>query len=209
MANFTYEKFGNTEPSAPLIVLLHGRGANELSLFGLAKEIDPRFRVISLRGPIELAPNSFTWFQNRGIGRPIPESLRQSLNWFYQFCEIENPLQRPVTVVGFSGGAAFAGAIALDRLTPLAGAAILYGTIPFDAGLPVEKDSLREVQVFVAQGKSDSVMPPELMERTWEYLHSESGSNLEAHKSDGGHEITADIVDHLNSWIASVAPATN
>lgn len=39
--------------------------------------------------------------------------------------------------MGFSGGAAFAGGLLLDNPTRYAGAAVLHGTLPFDAGLSV------------------------------------------------------------------------
>ena len=47
-----------------------------------------------------------------------------------------HPAGRPVVLVGFSGGAAFAGGLLLDDPPRYAGAAILYGTLPFDAGVP-------------------------------------------------------------------------
>ena len=46
------------------------------------------------------------------------------------------PAGRPVVLVGFSGGAAFAGGLLLDDPRRYAGAAVLYGTLPFDAGVP-------------------------------------------------------------------------
>ena len=41
-----------------------------------------------------------------------------------------------------------------------AGAAILYGTLPFDAGVPMTPARLAGVPVFVAQGEHDTVIPP-------------------------------------------------
>ncbi len=204
MNDNNFLNFGVEETSAPLIVMLHGRGTNEASLANLATSISSQYRIISLRGPIELGPSSYTWFQNRGIGRPIPESLRQSLEWFYKFIDSKNPNGSPIAVVGFSGGAAFAGAVALDKRVSLSGTAILYGTIPFDAGLSTEKDSLAHQRIFVAQGIDDSVMPTDLMTRTWDYLHNDSGAELEAHRSQGGHEITPEVAIQLDKWINNI-----
>lgn len=209
MTDFRYLKFGTTDPSAPLIILLHGRGANEASLSGLASSLDSKYRIISLRGPIELSQNSYTWFENRGIGRPIPDSLRLSLEWFYQFINVENPQKRPVVIVGFSGGAAFAGALALDKRLPLTGVAILYGTVPFDAGLAIEKGSLKGLDVFVAQGNNDTVMPIDLMTRTWNYLLEDSDANVESNRSNGGHEITPEVASKLSDWIKNIISSKN
>ena len=50
--------------------------------------------------------------------------------------ELSKRLDRPVVLVGFSGGAAFAGGLALDDPARFSGVAVLHGTLPFDAGLP-------------------------------------------------------------------------
>lgn len=47
---------------APLLVLLHGVGGNEEAMLTIAPAIDPRFLVVSARGPIVLGPRAFGWF---------------------------------------------------------------------------------------------------------------------------------------------------
>ena len=47
---------------APLLVLLHGVGGNEDAMLALAPAVDPRFLVVSARGPIVLGPRAFGWF---------------------------------------------------------------------------------------------------------------------------------------------------
>jgi predicted esterase len=66
-----------------------------------------------------------------------------------------------VVLIGFSGGAAFAGGLVLDEPARYAGAAILYGTLPFDAGLAPTPARLAGLPVFVAQGEHDTVIPSE------------------------------------------------
>ena len=39
------------EPPHPVLLLLHGRGADEADLLGLAPHLDPRFFVVSARAP--------------------------------------------------------------------------------------------------------------------------------------------------------------
>src|SRR5215470_19272363 len=46
----------------PLLLLLHGYGANEDDLFSLAPYLDERFMIVSARGPIALQPMSYAWF---------------------------------------------------------------------------------------------------------------------------------------------------
>ena len=52
------------------------------------------------------------------------------MDWFRAWLDEVAPAGRPVVLVGFSGGAAFAGGLVLDDPARYAGAAILYGTLP-------------------------------------------------------------------------------
>ena len=53
-------------PRAPglsrTLVLLHGYGADERDLLPIAHELDPRFRAVSLQGPIALSGPMRAWF---------------------------------------------------------------------------------------------------------------------------------------------------
>ena len=79
--------------------------------------------------------------------------------WFRGWLDDVAPAGRPVLLVGFSGGAAFAGGLLLDDPARYAGAAILYGTLPFDAGVPTDAGRLAGVPVLVAQGDADHGHP--------------------------------------------------
>lgn len=194
----------STTPDAPLVVLLHGRGSNEREILTLANHLPRGLAYAAVRAPIAEG-GGFAWFANRGIGRPIPESLAETMAWFREWLDGVAPQGRPVILVGFSGGAAFAGGLVLDAPDRFAGAAILYGTLPFDAGVPVPSGRLAGLPVFVAQGEQDTVIPRDLLDRTWDYVGGESGASAERHRHPGGHAITADVAHALRDWIAGLA----
>ena len=60
----------------------------------------------------------------------------------------------------------------------------------------------RVYPVLVAQGDADHVIPRELLDRTWAYLHDEAGADTSAHRGPGGHGITPAALHELVSWIA-------
>lgn len=194
---------GSTDPSAPLVVLLHGRGADETGIVGLASSLPERAAYAAPRGPVDLG-GAFTWFENRGIGRPLPDSLRATMDWFRSWLDAVAPAGRPVVLVGFSGGAAFAGGLLLDDPSRFTGTAILYGTLPFDAGLDVGPGALAGAPVLVAHGDSDTMIPRELLDRTWSYLRDESGAVLTAHHDPGGHAISAQTLAVLQRWLGDL-----
>lgn len=187
--------------SRPLVVLLHGRGADEAGIVELAGHLPTGPSYAAVRAPIAEG-GGYAWFANRGIGRPVAESLAETMAWFTRWLDDVAPPGRPVILVGFSGGAAFAGGLVLSDPARFAGAAILYGTLPFDAGVPVTPARLAGVPVFVAQGEGDTVIPRELLDRTWSYLLGDAGAAPYARRDPGGHQLTADTVAELGGWIA-------
>ena len=189
------------DPARPLVVLLHGRGADETGILGLAGHLPEGPSYAAVRAPIGEG-GGYAWFANRGIGRPVAESLAETMAWFRAWLDDVAPAGRPVVLVGFSGGAAFAGGLLLAEPHRFAGAAIMYGTLPFDAGVPVSPGRLDGVPVFVAQGETDTVIPRELLDRTWRYVLGESGALAHARRDPGGHEITTATVAELGDWIA-------
>src|SRR4051794_6845536 len=185
-AAVTVATFGTEDPAAPLVVLLHGRGSNEADIIGLAAHLPVGPSYAAVRAPISEG-GGYAWFANRGIGRPVAESLAETMAWFGDWLDDMAPSGRPVVLVGFSGGAAFAGGLLLSEPQRYAGAAVLHGTLPFDAGVPVIPDRLAGVPVFVAHGDADTVIPRELLDRTWNYLLGDSGAVTRARRDPGGH----------------------
>lgn len=191
---------GGDDPAAPLVVLLHGRGSHETEIIGLADTLPDGPAYAAVRAPIREG-TGFAWFANRGIGRPVAESLRETMEWFRRWLDDVAPAGRPVVLVGFSGGAAFAGGLLLDDPARFAGAGILYGTLPFDAGVPTIPARLAGTPVFVTQGVEDTVIPRELLEHTWRYLHNESGAPTCGRRDPVGHSIHPEALASLSGWL--------
>jgi len=191
---------GSAGPSSPLVVLLHGRGSHEREIIALAEHLPVGPAYAAVRAPIAEG-GGFAWFANRGTGRPVAGSLRATMDWFREWLDGVAGPDRPVVLVGFSGGAAFAGGLLLDDPSRFSGAAILYGTLPFDAGVPTTPARLVGVPVVVAQGEHDTVIPRELLDRTWAYLLGESGAPTVARRDPVGHGLGADALATLAGWL--------
>ncbi|GAC1444546.1 MAG: hypothetical protein NVSMB55_21260 [Mycobacteriales bacterium] len=195
---------GSPDPAVPLVVLLHGRGSNEQEIAGLVDDLPVGLSYAAVRAPISEG-GGYAWFANRGIGRPVAESLRETMNWFRDWLDPNAAAGRPVVLIGFSGGAAFAGGLLLDDPARYAGAAILYGTLPFDAGVPTTARRLEGVPVFAAQGDHDSVIPRELLDRTWAYLQGDSKATATARRDPVGHELAPEAREALRGWLRDLA----
>jgi phospholipase/carboxylesterase len=179
-------RWGSGDPTAPLIVLLQGT----VSLTGDATEKD-----LAAFAPLLPVGAGYA-----SVRVPLPPS-EQGFASFRRWLAEQVAPQVPVVLVGFGSGAAFAGGLLLADPTRFAAAALLYGTLPFDAGVPVIRGRLVGVPIFLTHGVHDTVIPAELQRRTWDYLVSESGSPLWARRAPTGHELTAKTVSELAGWI--------
>ena len=197
---------GEDDGKRPLVVLLHGRGSDQTDIIALADYLPT--------GPVYAAPRApigegggYAWFANRGIGRPLAASLADTMAWFRAWLDQVAPPGRPVILVGFSGGAAFAGGLILDDPSRYAGAAILYGTLPFDAGVPTTPQRLAGTAVLVVHGDADVVIPRGLLESTWTYLHGDASATTTGVRDPGGHGLSPVSLGELRSWLEGLLPA--
>lgn len=203
MSNFpapVVARFGSTDPTAPLVVLLHGRGSSARDFISLAPHLREGAEFVAVDAPISEG-GGFAWFANRGIGRPVAESLSETMDWFVDWLDAYAPAPRKVILIGFSGGGAFAGGLMLRNPARYAGAAILYATVPWEAGVPTTAARLTGVPVFHAQGRNDRVIPRDLLDRTWQYLTLDSGADITSHLGDEGHGLSQEALDALNLWL--------
>jgi phospholipase/carboxylesterase len=194
-------RMGGTESDAPVVILFHGRGGTERDMASVARLLPGSAEYYAVRAPIAEG-GGYAWFANRGIGRPTAESLGESMRWFRDWLDATFQPNRPVLLVGFSGGAAFAGGLLLDDPKRFAGAALLFGTLPFGTDISTDPAQLFGVPVFLAHGKQDGVIPADLQSATWAYLLGESGAPVSAHREPGGHELTSQTVKLVAQWLS-------
>ena len=196
-----YRRLGSDDPAAPMVVLLHGRGADETSMLPLVDRLPTGPQYVLLRAPLP-AGDGWTWFENRGLGRPVPESLAGTIAWFRAWLDSVAVPECLVVPVGFSGGAAFAGGVVLSDPSRFRGLAMICGTLPWDAGVPIEAGALAGLDAFCAVAEQDEVMPAELMDRTRAYFEQDTGARrVTLHRDPGGHEISEATARLLATWL--------
>lgn len=166
----------SAEPEArtdrPLLVLLHGYGADERDLFGLAPYLPEQFVLAAPRAP--LAPPwpapGYSWYPIEGLERRDPTHVTTAAAALIAWLDAAAPDAAQVGLLGFSQGAAIA--LQAMRLEParFAFAVNLSGYVtPGDLPGDAELADIRP-PVFWGRGTQDDVIPPELVVHTTEWL---------------------------------------
>jgi phospholipase/carboxylesterase len=189
--------------ATPLVVLLHGRGADENDLIDLADDLPQHFAYASVRGPIALPEGGYRWFEDRGIGRPVPASLQSTIDMLRTWMDSSATADYDRTrtyVLGFSQGMMTAAALLLDDPARLAGAVLLSGSIAVDIGTATP-DRLAGVPVFAAHGTFDGVIPPERVAQSLQYLRERSGADLSEHTYPIDHAISRREIADISAWL--------
>jgi phospholipase/carboxylesterase len=116
-----------------LLVLFHGRGADEQDLFPLLDLLDPERRLFGVtpRAPLTLPPGGHHWYLVHRIGYPDPESFALGFGAASELVDsLGFPPERTV-LGGFSQGAVMSYALGLGRGRPTPAAIVaLSGFIP-------------------------------------------------------------------------------
>ena len=191
-----------------LVVLHHGRGADELDLLGLGDVLDPdrKHHVVTPRAPLQLTGwPGYHWYVVPRVGHPDPatfgDAYRKLAAFHDELWEATGIGPERTVLGGFSMGSVMSYALGLggDRPAP-AGLLVFSGFIPVVEGWEPDLEERRSLRAFVAHGRHDAVMEVAFARRARELLEG-GGLEVEYHESDAAHHIDPDHVPAARSWL--------
>jgi phospholipase/carboxylesterase len=204
----TYRERPAEGDPAGLLVLHHGRGADEHDLLGLADALDPgrRLHVVSPRAPLSLPgwPGRH-WYVVPRVGFPDPDTFwnaYRSLARLHDGLWERTGLTPDRTVLGgFSMGTVMSYSLGLgpDRPAP-AGILAFSGFVPVVEGWEPDLEGRRDVRAFIAHGRRDPVMEIGFAHRARDLLEG-AGLDVDYHESDAAHHIEPSHVPLAAAWL--------
>ncbi len=197
----------------PLLVLLHGVGADELDLLPVADALDPRLLAVSLRAPFEAEPMGYAWYAlDWSTTPPTPrldqaeESLSALAASLPELAARAGGDPDRTFLFGFSQGAAMALAVALTRPDLVRGAVIHSARVlPFlrDPARRALPSALSRLEALVVPGTDDDVFPVACGREVRDLLAPLLGDRLTYREHDAGHFVTAESARDAARWIAA------
>jgi phospholipase/carboxylesterase len=191
-----------------LLVLFHGRGADERDLYPLLDVLDPDRRLLGVtpRGPLHLPPGGAHWYAVKEIGFPDPETFTETFaltsSWLDGIAADAGIGVERTVLGGFSQGAVMTYALGLGEGRPRpAGLIALSGftaTVPefalnLDPPLP---------RVAIGHGVLDPVISVDWSRDARRRL-LDAGADVTYHESPHmAHSIDPAFFRELPIWLA-------
>jgi phospholipase/carboxylesterase len=183
-------------------LLLHGLGADEADLMGLADALDPRLIVVSARAPYRYGPG-FAWFGMTDAGSPDSDTLSASVyivrDFITEMAGAYGIAEQRLYLMGFSQGAILSGALALT-IPQVPGVIMHSGYMPSAGSVGGNPTLLKGKPFFVAHGKYDDLIPVDLGRATEKYLESH-GAAVTYQEYPIGHSISEESLYELSEWL--------
>jgi phospholipase/carboxylesterase len=201
------ERPADGEP-AGLLVLHHGRGADEHDLLPLADALDPgrRLHVVTPRAPLELPGwRGHHWYVVPRVGYPDPETFhaayRELARFHDQLWERTGIDAERTVLGGFSMGSVMSYSLGLgpDRPRP-AGLLAFSGFVPTVEGWEPDFAARSGLRAFIAHGRRDPIMEIGFARRARELLLG-AGLDVEYYESDVGHQIDPATIPAAIGWL--------
>jgi phospholipase/carboxylesterase len=194
-----------TSDHPPLIVVLHGSGADENDMIGLWTQLPDTFVVVSPRGPFADAGGGYRWFRK---GKPVEADIRLSRDRIDAFVDAAvrqfHADPQRVFLAGFSQGAVMVYQIVLREPGRFRGAAVLSGSLfAFDPGKLSARTDWTHESFFIGHGTDDERIPFASATAAKAEL-ARLGVPNEFHAYSGMHHETGDRETRdLNAWLVA------
>jgi phospholipase/carboxylesterase len=197
---------------AGALVLMHGRGADELDLLPLLDLLDPGQRLVGLvpRGPLALPPGGAHWYVVREIGFPDRETFlatfAQASDWLDGALEdVGVPPERAV-LGGFSQGTMMSYALGLGSSRPRpAGLLAMSGFIPTVEGFELDLEGRAGLPVSISHGTYDPVIGVEFGREARDRLDA-AGLDVSYREDPVAHQIAPAAVAQARAVLERALP---
>jgi phospholipase/carboxylesterase len=191
-----------------LLVLFHGRGADERDLYPLLDLLDPERRMLGVtpRGPLHLPPGGAHWYAVREIGFPDPptfsEMFARASEWLDGFAADAGVTFDRVVLGGFSQGAVMTYALGLGAGRPRpAGLIALSGFMPSVPGFSLDLAQPLP-RVAIGHGALDPVISVEWGRDARARLEAVGAVVVYRESPQLGHSIDPTFFRELPAWLA-------
>ncbi|WP_119274563.1 alpha/beta hydrolase [Taklimakanibacter deserti] len=199
--HFVYRLLRPEAPSTETIVLLHGSGGDEASLFKLALRVAPDATLLGVRGRI-VQKGIKRWYARITPTEFDQADIRKEAKAFVDFLKSRMAAEKldleHTVFIGYSNGANLIAAVSL--LYPgLIERAVLLRAMPVLTKAP--ETDLRRVRFLTVSGEKDRIYAP--FAPVLEALLRNRGATVDARQVAAGHLLGDEDVKVVSDWLSA------
>ena len=199
--NFRYRIDRAANPSGEVIILLHGSGGDETTLFSFARPIWPQATLVGIRGRI-VQNGETRWFKKITPTKFDQKDAVDEAEAFVKFLtdlgeEDQYDLSR-ATFVGYSNGANLL-AVIMMRHPELVRRAVLLRSMPVLDTYP--HTNLSKTNALIISGKKDSLYSP--FQPALSAMLTENGAKVDTEIVDSDHMIGEKDREMIVKWLGN------
>lgn len=170
MAELDYNiRESKLDGKAPLIIMIHGFGANKNDLFGLKNFFSEQFEIIALQAPYEMLNGGRHWYNIEWIGNDKNVDIDQAIKSKEILKEFvrnkkDSCKYSMIILLGFSQGSILSHAVAYEEPDLVDMVIAFSGYIDERIFQYDEVEKIKNKPIFISHGLFDEVIEPELAE---------------------------------------------
>ena len=200
--HFQKHEPNNFSDSNPILILLHGRGADEFDLLPIGEIINKNFLTFSIRAPKKFIYGGYTWFS-------LSDKMEINDDEFYSsFCDLnetinfilQNYKNRKIFLLGFSQGAIMSYSIGLTRSKDFTGIIAQSGFLFESNKIAIDWKNISNLKFLHTHGLFDTAVPIETAYTT-KNIFENNYKNFELKTYQMGHEINQPCLSDVTNWV--------
>lgn len=188
-----------------ILLMLHGWTGDEKAMWVFAKRLPENALLIAPRGMYTTPLGGYGWHPYKHKVWPWVDDFIPAIEALDHLLEVKllsGKGNSKVSIVGFSQGAALAYAFTMLRPYRVRSVAGLSGFLPEGAEALARNKPLQGIQVFIAHGTQDELVPVERARKAVELLER-SGAHVIYCEDDVGHKLSANCFNGLEGFFKS------
>jgi len=202
----------------PVYLLLHGWTGDEGSMWIFSSRLPADAWMIAPRGLFPSTLGGFSWYPETKRFWPAVEQLQPAAEKlaavinsdifpeiFFKPVSVLEVEKRPLSLVGFSQGAALAFTFALINPQMVRAVAGLSGFLPDRFESFLDPLPYNGIPVLLAHGRRDELVPVEKARQAAEYL-TRAGAQVDYCEDDVGHKLSAACFRSLEVFFQDLSP---
>lgn len=200
ISKFASQGLESLRAGEPVVVLLHGYGANERDLASLMSFL-PELAWAAPRAPESLGIDAFAWYGVANPLEPTQVEVESATTAVWHWVERSIPEDSPLIVLGFSQGGLMATQLLRTRPSRLIATVILAGFM-FDGEQPADAElAVDRPKVFYGRGAQDQRITREAIGALNIWLQTHTRAQTKSYEGLG-HSIDDRVMNDVAKYVA-------